>query len=197
MDPLTMLDQAQDRAAAVIGQIHPDQLGLPTPCSNWDVRTCLNKLVTSTMFWVTSINEGRRDDHLDLGSPPDLIGDDPLKAYRAAATACRAAFADPAVFSRVMPAPVPDLELTGEQMLGVRIFDTTVITWDLASSIGIDPGIDADQAELAYQVAQIVIPLVDGAPDRRRFQPGAPRADGSAIDRLIAYTGRDAQWAAA
>ena len=93
-----------------------------------------------------------------------------------------------------MPAPVPDLDLTGEQMLGVRIFDTTVITWDLATSIGVAHGIEDDQAELAYQVAQIVIPLVANAPDRRRFQPGPDTLERNPVERLVAYTGRDPHW---
>ena len=194
MDPMQMLDDSQSRAEAVIARIRPEQLSLPTPCAGWDVRTCVNKLVTSTRFWVVSLQEGRREPTLDLGAPPDLIGTDPVGSYRAAAEACRAAFSDPAVFGRTMPAPVPDLDLTGEQMLGVRIFDTTVITWDLATSIGVAHGIEDDQAELAYQVAQIVIPLVANAPDRRRFQPGPDTLERNPVERLVAYTGRDPHW---
>ena len=197
MDPMQLLDTAQTRAGTVIALVRPEHLSRPTPCVGWDVRTCLNKLVTSTRFWVVSLNEGRRDPFLDLGAPPDLIGSDAVRAYGDAAQACRAAFTDTTVFARTMPAPVPDLDLTGEQMLGVRVFDTTVITWDLATSIGAPHGIDDDQAEFAYQVAQIVIPLVSTAPDRQRFQPGPAELAGRPIDRLIAYTGRDPHWAGA
>lgn len=197
MDPLQLLDTAQDRAAAAVAQVRADQLAWPTPCAGWDVRTCLNKLVTSTRYWVVSLTEGRDDPMLDLGNPPALIGDDPLGVYRAAATACRAAFDQDGILTTIMPAPVPGLVLTGEQMLGVRIFDTTVITWDLARSIGAPHGIDAAQADFAHAVAGVVIPLVAGASDRQRFQAGAdPNSFADPVERLVAATGRDPHWQA-
>jgi uncharacterized protein (TIGR03086 family) len=195
MNPMTLLNDTQDRAAAVISQIRADRLGLASPCTGWDVRTCLNKLITSTRFWVVSLTEGRADPQLDLGAPLDLIGDDPSTAYKAAAAACQQAFALDGILTASVPAPVPGVSLTGEQMLGVRIFDTTVITWDLARAVGVAHGITEDQARFAHQVADIVIPLVAQAPDRSRFQPATtPPDNATEVDKLIAATGRDPMW---
>ncbi len=199
MDPMTLLDTVQDRAASVVAQISAEQMGAPSACAGWDVRTCLNKLVTSTRYWVVALNEGREDPTLDLGNPPDLIGADALGAYRAAAAACRSAFERPGVFTAMVPCSVPGVQLSGEQMLGVRIFDTTVITWDLATAVGVAHGISDEQADFARAVSEVVLPAVSGASDRQRFQPCTVGLDAnaSAVDRLIAATGRNPQWAPA
>lgn len=97
----------------------------------------------------------------------------------------------------MVPAPVPGVRLSGEQMLGVRIFDTTVITWDLATAVGVAHGITDDQAAFACAVAEVVLPVVSAASDRQRFQPPSaiPDASAGAVERLIAATGRNPHWA--
>jgi uncharacterized protein (TIGR03086 family) len=194
MDPMQLMELAQTRAALVIGKVEPAQLAAPTPCAGWTVRTCLNKLVTSTKFWAVALVEGRRDPVLDLISPPDIVGHDPLVAYTDAAEACRKAFTAAGVFERVVPCPIPGLDLTGDQMLGLRIFDTTVITWDVARATDVPHGIDDEQAAFALAVAEVVIPVAANATDHHRFRPAASRPGGSPLERLIALTGRDPDW---
>ena len=194
MEALSILDQTDARAAAVLSRIGSNDLDRPTPCVGWDLKTCLNKLVTSIRFCAIAVSEQRRALELDVTHPPDLIGDDPGDAFRDAADAFRAAITEPAVLERVVPSPVPDLDVTGEQMLSIRIFDTTVITWDLARSIGADPAIDDIQAAYALEVAQVVIPRCLGYTDHQRFQPAWQPAPADNLGRLIAATGRDPNW---
>ncbi|MDG2111569.1 MAG: maleylpyruvate isomerase N-terminal domain-containing protein, partial [Actinomycetota bacterium] len=126
MNPLELLDQTQSRAATVIAGIGAEHLGLPSPCGSWTVRDELNKLITSTMHMVIAVNEDRNDDYHDLGAPPDLAGEDATAAFDRAAKACREAFSTDGVFERTLHAPVPGVQLPADQLLGVRIFDTTV-----------------------------------------------------------------------
>jgi uncharacterized protein (TIGR03086 family) len=193
---LDVLNATQAGALAVVEQIRPDDLGRPTPCSDWNVRTCLNKLVASTRFSTIAVAEGRRDTTLDLTAPPDLVGDDPVGSYRTAAADCYSALSDSAAWQRTVPTALVGLDVTGEQMIHIRIFDTTVITWDLARAIGVDHGIGQSQADYAHEMAQIVIPIVIRATDHQRFRSptGSPPAD--TIGRLIAATGRDPGWTA-
>ena len=38
MDTITTLTRVIDETRRVVGNVQPDQLGQPTPCSEWDVR---------------------------------------------------------------------------------------------------------------------------------------------------------------
>jgi uncharacterized protein (TIGR03086 family) len=194
VEALSILDQTNALAAAVLSRIGSDDLDRPTPCAGWDLKTCVNKLVTSTRFCEIAVSKQRRASELDVTHPPDMIGDNPNDAFRDAADAFRVAITEPAALERLVPSPVPGLDLTGEQMLSIRIFDTTVITWDLARSIGADPEIDEIQAAYALEVAQVVIPRCFGYTDHQRFQPAWQPAPADTLGRLIAATGRDPNW---
>jgi len=37
MDIVRLHDQALDETARLVGGVRPDQMDLPTPCSEWDV----------------------------------------------------------------------------------------------------------------------------------------------------------------
>ena len=90
-----MLDLSQNRAAAVIASISNDQMSLATPCDLWDVKDVINKLVASTRLFTGFGLRQQPDPSLDLINPKDLIGDDPVGVYLAAAKECRDAWRTP------------------------------------------------------------------------------------------------------
>src|SRR5438093_13714711 len=64
--------------------IRDDQWGLPTACSEWDVRELVGHLV-SEHRWTPEIFAGRTVAEVGDRFDGDLLGDDPLGAWREAA----------------------------------------------------------------------------------------------------------------
>ena len=86
---LEMYEKAMQAADGVIRGIAPDQYAAPTPCDEWDVRELVNHLVFGNwMFARAASGERVRVDDDDL---PDMLGDDPVTAFRDSADAAVAA----------------------------------------------------------------------------------------------------------
>lgn len=195
MDPMQMFDGAHRTLAEVVGQMSADDLTQRTPCEAWTVRDETNKIVASLLHNSVALEEGRDATEYDLGTPPELIGNDPAGTLNAAIDRTRAAYAADGAMEKTVPAPVPGMELPAEQLFGVRILETTIVTWDLARSIGAQTEFPPEQVALAQQVADFVVPALQGAPDRQRFAPAPDLpADATDLDRLIASTGRNPSW---
>jgi hypothetical protein len=85
--PPVALDQAQTAAAAVIARLDDDDWARPTPCDEWTVRDVVNKMVASTITF-TAFARREGPPHYDLVHPAEILGDDPLGVFLAAATDC-------------------------------------------------------------------------------------------------------------
>ena len=196
MEAVEKLKNVNRTAEAVVAKIVEEDLPKLTPCGTWTVRQELNKLMASVIHSTRAIAEGVDDEAMDLGNPPELIGDDPHAALVEANRRCEDAFsADGALEQVDLPVPVPDLRLPATMLMGIRLFDTTVVTWDLAKAIGVDHGIDEATAAEVKELGAQIVPAVSGAPDRQRFQDAIDLPDGSPmVDQLIALTGRDPAW---
>lgn len=182
-----LLDAAARAALPVLRGVRDDQLGLPTPCAEYDVRALLNHLFQVVVAFRTLA--AKKD--VDFGTTPDRLGD-----YGAQ---WPDRFAEEA--ARLVEAwAVPGAEdgLTGGMKLPARtvgamvLLDLTVHAWDVARAAGLPytpaPGA---VAELRTLVAQM-------APTARKMNvfaeplPVPPGACG--LDALLAETGRDPHW---
>ena len=170
--PAAPLDLAQTRAAAVIAAIGPDDWDRPTPCSAWSVRDIVNKVVAST--WTFTASPG--------GSDPSRRGTSWTRPRCSATTPSarssmprpRAvqAWRAPGALDGEAPSTVGDFP--AKAVLNARIFDTTILSWDLATACGLQHGIDDEQAAYVLRVARALVPNV------RAVNPGAlPRPRGA------------------
>lgn len=191
-DPLRILDLAQTRAGVVIATITSDQLDAPTPCDEWSVTDILNKLVASTRVFTSFGLREAPDPSLDLVHPRHIIGDDPLGAFLEAAVACRTAWRRPGALDGLAPSTIGDAK--AKAVLHGRIFDTTVLTWDLSRACAIPHGIDEEQAAYVLRIAEALVPAVRGHDAARYKEPVALREAAGTVERLIATTGRDPAW---
>lgn len=192
-DPLRILDLAQTRAAAVIAAIEPDQLDLPTPCDEWSVRDVINKMVASTRLFTLFGRREPADPSLDLIHPKELIGDDPLGAFQHEAAACRAAWRTPGALDGLAPSTIG--EAKAKAVLHARIFDTTVLSWDIARATGVPHGIDDEQAGYVLRIARALVPAVRAHNAARYKDEVEANENAPLVDQLIATTGRDPNWA--
>ena len=169
---------------AYVAGTRPSQLGLPTPCADWDVRALLNHVVGNNDLYAAGAS-GLTVDWAERAR--DRVGDDPLAAYDRSAAAVTAAFtaADPATEIRF-----PFGVLPAEQAVAVHFVDILVHGWDLAVATGQDPALPDDLAEMAMMVVAAYPPEVWGTPaffgDKVASSPDEP-----AYVRLVKLVGRN------
>jgi uncharacterized protein (TIGR03086 family) len=173
-DLLGLYEQASSWTAAKVAAA-AQQLGAPTPCEKWDVRTLLDHMLETQEYFAGA---ARGDDVSPPGQqPPALAGDDPAAAFEQHRSATIEAYSQPGAIERTGPA------------LGIAFSDQLLHGWDLAKATGQD-------ATMPDGLAQTAFDLIHGrfTDDQREgvFGPEVPvGADASAQDRLLAYTGRD------
>lgn len=189
MDVVGLHERALDETARLVDGVTPEQMGLPTPCTEWDVRALLTHLVGGNLRWVT-IAQGKplqRAPAQVAGGGPDLLGDDPAAAYRRSATMLAETWRDPALLDQTFD--IPFGLLPGRAALTLHIVETVTHGWDVAKALGQQPAFDPDVVQAALQFTQTNLP--PSRPPGSPFAEPVPVADDApAIDRLVALLGR-------
>jgi uncharacterized protein (TIGR03086 family) len=99
------------------------------------------------------------------------------------------AFSEPGALERTVHHPIGDMP--GSELLVQLVADLVVHSWDLATAIGVDPGLDEQLVELAYEFyaprMQKEVMYAYGS-----FKPPAkPVPEGATpLERLIQLVGR-------
>lgn len=177
------LRRALDRTAAVVAAVSEDQLGLPTPCPDFDVRGLVNHLVAGNLMFAAVAN----GDQLDLSVfDEDNLDDDPAAAYRRSAQATLAAWQRPGALDENLAFG----NMPGDTVIRLHLTEELTHGWDLARATGQDAMMDPHLAEIALEAMRKVPPdLVRGA---QNFGPEvACDAGAPPHERLVAFLGRD------
>ncbi|MCB0215398.1 MAG: TIGR03086 family protein [Caldilineae bacterium] len=183
MNPLEMLERAHARNAQLIAAIKPEQMAQPTPCEGWDIRHLMNHMVGGAhMFGAAA---GRTE---PSGPPPeDLLGDDPVAAYRAAADANLAGWRSEGAMEGTLKLPFG--EMPASVASGINLLEAIIHGWDLAKASG--QPFEADAATVE-QVAAFSRQLVtDEVRQGGAFGAEVTVPEGApAVDRLAGFLGR-------
>lgn len=183
--------------AATIGlvdAVRGDQLDLPTPCAEWTLRQLLGHMIGQHYGFAAAARGETSDLSVWADRPP---GPDLHAAYAAAVAGVTAAFAEDGMLERRLWLPeIRDgMRFPAAMAIGFHFLDYVVHGWDVARSIGRDPGLDPDLVSAALAVA-VQVPdggtrLAPGA----AFRPGIPvPGDAPEMDRLLAVLGRSPDW---
>lgn len=198
-DPRPILDRAIATCGAVIAGVRPEQLTEPTPCTDMDVRALLAHLI-GVLDRVAALGNG--DNPFAVTEIP--VADDRWPdAWREAGRRAADAWSDDGVLER--PMALPWIEGSGAEVLASYFSELTVHTWDLAISTGQQPDWDDAVVAAALDAARRILPaenrraLYEQVSAARGFDEVAvPFAeavpiseDAPAIDRLVAWNGRD------
>jgi uncharacterized protein (TIGR03086 family) len=140
-----MFRRATDRFGQRLRAVGPDQWGAPTPCDGWDVRALVDHLTTEQL-WAPHLLAGETIEQVGDRYEGDVLGDDPVATWDAAAAGAVAAFAEPGALDGTVHLSYGD-EASGEYALQM-LTDAAVHGWDLARATGGDEGIDDDIAQL-------------------------------------------------
>ena len=182
MEPIDAFDRAAAAATTVVNGIADDQLTLPTPCADWNVRAVLNHLVIGSLM-VEAIVAGRA--HPDRGA--DHLGADPKAAFAAAVAANRETLRTPGLMERTVSTPMG--ERPGSVLVYMRVAELFVHAWDLARATGQDTNLDPELAEVVRSAW--TTQLGDRPRTQLPFEESQPVPDdAAAADRLAAYLGR-------
>jgi uncharacterized protein (TIGR03086 family) len=181
--PVALLKQADAVFREVLAGVRPDQMGLPTPSDEWDVRALINHVVLGNTWAAENMRTG------EAPRPSgDIIGErGPMEAYVASADAMFAAFAEPGALGRMVTMPFGEMPGAGLAMF--RFSDLLTHAWDLAKATGQHTDLAPELCEAALAMSR---QYLDGR-DRTHmpFKDAVPIPDDApAADRLAAYLGK-------
>lgn len=186
--------RAVQASVEVVSIVTVEDLGRPTPCSDWTLGDLLAHMtVQHDGFAVAAAGRGADLAVWEAGRPAA----DPISAYAAAAARVIAAFAEPRVLDRrfALPQIIPGLEFPAAQAISFHFIDYVVHGWDVAQSLGVSYALEPELAQAALPIAQ----AVPGG--KRRLAPGAAfrpsldvRQDAAPLDRILAMLGRSPTW---
>jgi uncharacterized protein (TIGR03086 family) len=187
--PLTSLASAIDATGQLVGSVRDEQWEQPSACSDWSIRQLVNHLVGGDRL-CTRVLRGEPlppMDQLIGAARADQLGDDPAAAYRATAAELLEALRAPGVLDGVYTVPMGTLP--GPAVAHLRLVETLVHGWDLASGLGTPAPYPDALVEPEIAVSRdLLTRLPEG---RHPFAPSQPVAyDAPAIDRLAALLGR-------
>ncbi|MGH3202327.1 MAG: TIGR03086 family metal-binding protein [Streptosporangiaceae bacterium] len=185
-DPRELHQRAMAQTESIVAAVEPDQLTLPTPCTEFDVRELLSHVVGG-LNRIAIMGEG--GDALAVEPRADGVPDDGwLAAYRTASSRARGAWADDATLDALVVAPWG--KVPGRIALSGYVQEILTHGWDLVRATGQPADYPADLVERALAQAR---PGLAKRPDG----PGAPfaaevpvPAGAPAIDRLAGFLGR-------
>jgi uncharacterized protein (TIGR03086 family) len=172
IDSVVVLSRALDQTADVLDAIHPDQLGLPTPCSEWTVERLIGHVVQDPRNLLAMA----RGEDVDWSAEPGPIQVGHAEDFREAADDL-----------------IHHWHQQGDQAdpasVDMQTAEFAVHAWDLHRATG-------QQRDLDEGVAEHALVFLQGAlkPEMRgdAFKPEVPAPDGAtAYERLAAFAGRD------
>ena len=178
-----------DLAGSLIGNVRPEQAGLPTPCRSWDVRALVAHLVDDTRQFTAAADGGRPD--WDSGAALARLGDDWAAGFRAGADGLRAAWQRAGDLSQQIELPIG--RVPKSFVVEQQVAEFAVHSWDLANATGQRPDFPAGACEAALAWARgTLLPEFRGdeASDMA-FGPEVPAPAGAPPeDQLAAFFGR-------
>ena len=177
--------RALDTTGRIVDGVPADRWHAATPCPDWDARGLVNHLVAGNL-WAAELAAGSTIEAVGSRLDGDLLGDNPVAAYAASASAAAAVFRRAGALDApcaVSYGPVP-----GSVYAGHRFLDVLVHGWDLTVATGQDYALDS---ELMEACQQIIEPQLDGFRSAGALAPEvAVPADASAQTRFLAMLGR-------
>lgn len=182
-----LFELATAPAIDVVTGIRPDQLGAPTPCSEYDVRKLLNHL----LYWGPSLEGAARKDLVPPPDAPESEKDIPAdwQAVLAAHWARLAgSWSAPEAWDGTTRMAGPT-ELPASLVGWMVTSEVVIHASDLARATGQAVAFDHDLLARLYEELQL---SVEWGRDMGVYGPEVPvPADAPLLDRILGLTGRD------
>jgi uncharacterized protein (TIGR03086 family) len=186
-DPRPLHRLAMDQTGSIVAAVTPDQLTLPTPCDDYDVRALLSHIVGG-LNRITVAGQG--GDALAVSGQAGDVPDDGWAAtYQAAAAEAAAAWADDAKLDAMVELPWG--KIPGRFAIAAYIQEVLTHGWDLAKATGQETERDPGLAQWSLANARRILPPEPrGGPGIPFASPVEPPAAAGPYTQLAAYLGR-------
>ena len=173
----------------VVAGIKPDQLADPTPCTEWDVKALLNHITGGSLMFAECVESGSiADDEMGRLTTSDLVGDDYVRVFGAAADRVIAAFNADGALEKIVTLPFGTMPAS--VALQIAVFDVTTHALDLAHATGQSTEVISPEVlQAAWDAGQAMI----GPELRDAGLFGPPQdapTDAPLDDRILAFAGR-------
>lgn len=129
---LAILERVTDDLSTLLTSIDDDQRGLPTPCPDWDLTALLDHVAGGNWFTDEILAGKTADDALADTMKRFAGGPATLEEVASSAGDQLAAFTRGSVLEKTWHHMAGDL--TGRQILHIRLHDLIVHTWDIEQS---------------------------------------------------------------
>jgi uncharacterized protein (TIGR03086 family) len=182
-----------DELAGLIGHVTPGQAPLPTPCPEFDVGGLRQHVLGWLPLFATALGDPHGEHRPDPGA---------YQASDDAATASAEVRHSAALVRQALAAGVGQGtvrliggELPGRAVVGMLTGEAIAHGWDLAQATGLPWKPAEAVCETALtELGHMLQPQFRGP--GKAFGTQVPvQDDASALDRLLAFTGRDPRWA--
>lgn len=187
-DRIEILDGMLIKTASTMAGVRADQLDLPTPCPDFDVRALLDHLVT----WLRVFDGAINDRALDWDPHAGQTYDDWTKKFKAAGESAlgglRAQGFDRAMTMTADPIP-------GHVVLGMMLMEYVGHGWDLAVATNqLSPFTD-EEVEVAMTSATGLVQSEHRGSESYFDQIVEVSDAADPTERFVAFLGRDPSWA--
>jgi uncharacterized protein (TIGR03086 family) len=178
----------------VVALVGPDQLDLPTPCTDWTLGQLLAHVIGQNHGFAASADGETADLSIWRDRPVD---GEPAQAYDESAERIITAFAAEGLLAREFW--LPEIRTGGtfpaELAISFQLVDTVAHGWDIARSVGADVEFDADVLAAGLGVAQKVPDGENRAAPGAAFRPSVPAGGAtSTLAEIVALLGRSPDW---
>jgi uncharacterized protein (TIGR03086 family) len=177
-------EKASDWVEGLVRTVPEDQFASPTPCSNWNVRDLLNRIVRLPHLGVAIL---RRAVHSNLDDR-DFIGHDVAADYRAAADEFLTVMKEPGSLAGTVASPFG--EMAAGAWAQLVFVNQVTYGWDLATATGQDATIPAPLLEVADRLVRGPFSGIPRMPEL--FDVEIPVGESATpTERYVAFLGRD------
>ena len=173
-DVMALYSTTVARARAAVDGVADDQLGLPTPCSEWNVQQLLDHMAGAQTGIAGMVAGGQVAAE---GSTMEKID--------AAASAIAEATAEPGALEKVVESRMGEMPVA--RMIGMAVGDLAIHTWDLAKATGQDTALDDGVVEFLFPIMEA---MSKRGPSPAFAAPVAVDSDAPLLHRLMGITGR-------
>lgn len=186
MDPVETLSKCLDNLRGTVASVPADEWDTVTNCEPWTADVLLGHALASQQLWLGAVDG---DERVSLGAvmSPEPVGGDRLARVDAVIADAIATWRTPGVLERDLTGPFGTLP--GSATLVFPSIDALAHTWDLASSVGLDPELSPEMLEIGE--ALVAAAVNDTTRSFGLFaEPPTLPDDATDTDRLMAKAGR-------
>lgn len=185
MDLRPIYFAALENTGRIVSGVDPSRYSAPTPCHDWNTRELVNHVVGGVWGFARSLEGEKIDPNADV---PDLIGEDPGAAFRAAQKSAVEAWSAEDALERTV---YMGSEMPAKQSIRIALMEAVVHGWDIAKATGQEAGTDPMTATAMLDGLRKAI-----TPDQRGegkiFGPEVKVPEDAPIEaQLVAFLGRN------